>query len=119
MPRLPATCDAEVIAGLAILDNDAEDTADELIFFGQTTDLSENGIGVILPSASIDERFCTDVHRLTVLLHLPKGSCRLQVVPARCMAFEEGNTIRGYLLAGRIASRDEQYGEYLRTLRQG
>ena len=115
-PRLPASCDAEVTAGLAILDNDAGDSAGELVFFGQTTDVSESGIGIVLPSATIDERFCTDVHRLTVLLHLPKGSSKLQVVPSRCMAFQEGDTTRGYLLAGRIVASDERYTEYLTTL---
>lgn len=114
--RLAASCDAEVIAGLTILDTEAEETTDELVFLGQTTDVSEGGIGIILPSASIDERFCTEVNRLTVLLHLPKGSCRLQIAPARCVAFKEDDVSRGYLLAGKIVGSDDQYEEYLKTL---
>lgn len=113
--RLEAHCDAEVIASLTILDNDAAESDDQLTFSGLTTDLSLEGLGVVLPSAPIDERFCTGTHQVTVRLHLPHGPAKLQIVPARCVSFRAAN-VTGYLLAGRIVSSEEQYADYLKTL---
>lgn len=114
--RLVAHCDAEVIASLTILDNDAAESDERLVFSGKTSDLSLKGLGIVLPSAQIDERFCTDIHQITVRLHLPHGPVQLRLVPSRCVSVISANLTQGYLLAGRIIISEERYADYLDTL---
>jgi hypothetical protein len=115
--RLVTHIDAEVIASLAILDTEAAESDDELLFSGETTDISLDGLGIVLPSAPIDERFCTDVHQLTVRLHLPEGPVKLRLIPARCVSLQ-ADAAQGYLLAGRIISSDGRYANYVKALSQ-
>src|SRR3954469_4802609 len=79
--RSKTRCEAELTASLAILDFDAPPLEESLVFFGRTTDLSANGLALVLPSTSIDERCCVSETRLQLSLHLPTGSVTLEVTP--------------------------------------
>ena len=114
--RLVTHCEAEVVASLTILDNDADETDDELMFFGKTSDLSIDGLGIVLPSARIDERFCADSHQIKVRLHLPRGRVQLQIITSRCARLLSANLTPGYLLAGRIITGGEVYADYVNSL---
>lgn len=117
--RLKAGCDAELTASLSILDNDTQSQAESLIFFGRTIDLSSEGLSLVLPSAPIDERYCNKVSRISLSLHLPKGSVNLQVSPVRCVPLDEEDTALGYLMGAKILSfeRDKsEYEEFLRSI---
>lgn len=114
--RLVAHCDAEVIASLNILDNDAAASDEQLMFSGKTSDLSLQGLGIVLPSAPIDERFCTDIHEITVRLHLPYGPVQLRLVPSRCVSVLSATLTPGYLLAGKIISSEKKYSDYVNRL---
>src|ERR1044072_9664560 len=57
--RLKAKCEIELVADLSLLDNDVQNSDPSLIFLGRTHDLSAAGLGMVLPSTIIDERFCS------------------------------------------------------------
>lgn len=102
--RLRAKCEVELAATLSLLDNDAYDEDSKLIFFGQTSDLSAEGLAMVLPATIIDERFCSGSNRLKLSLHLPEGIVGLEVTPVRCERLTDAYQVRGYLLGTRITN---------------
>src|SRR4051812_12682338 len=61
--RLKVKCDLELVADLSLLDNDVQNTGSSLVFLGRTHDVSAAGLGMVLPSTIIDERFCSGSNR--------------------------------------------------------
>jgi hypothetical protein len=102
--RLRVKCEVELAATLSLLDNDAGDADSRLIFFGQTSDLSAEGLAMVLPATIIDERFCSGSNRLKLSLHLPDGIVGLEVAPVRCERLTDAYSINGYLLGTRITN---------------
>jgi len=118
MRRLKVKCEVELVAGLSLLDNDVQNTESSLIFLGRTHDLSAVGLGMILPSTIIDERFCSGSNRLNLSLHVPGGVIGLEVSPVRCERLHGPYTGQGYLLGTKITNVDDrdQFERYLETL---
>ncbi len=117
--RIKVRCDAELTADLSILDGDANVPSEALIFFGETKDLSTHGVGLILPSISIDEEYCSESDLLRISLHLPEGSVALEVQPVRCVPLNPKDIGQGSFLGGRIVSMsgyEGNLGRYLQTL---
>src|SRR5262249_31170276 len=79
--RLKVKCEVELVANLSLLDNDVECADSSLVFLGRTHDLSAGGLGMVLPSTIIDERFCSGTNRLNLSLHAPGGVISLEVSP--------------------------------------
>lgn len=102
--RHRAKCEVELAATLSLLDSDAYDEDSKLIFFGQTSDLSAEGLAMVLPATIIDERFCSGSHRLKLSLHLPDGVVGLEVTPVRCERLTDAYQVHGYLLGTRITN---------------
>lgn len=118
MPRLRVHCDAELIAGLSILDVAAQENDDTLVFLGVTKDLSAQGLGLVLPSTQIDERYCNESNSLKVSLHLPECAVGLEVNPVRCEPLNPGDSAQGYLMGAkilRVTSHMEAFALYLQT----
>jgi PilZ domain len=118
-PRLKATCDAELLTSVAILDNDEQSPVGSLIFLGRTLDVSISGLAIVLPSTPVDERYCNEATRLRLLLHLPAGTVRLEVNPVRCAPLNADDRAMGYLLGAQIVSTDQnrlQFDDYLRAI---
>ena len=82
--RLKARCEVELTATLSLLDNDVQNCESSLVFLGRTHDLSAGGMGMVLPSTIIDERFCSGGNRLNLSLHVPGGVIGMEVSPVRC-----------------------------------
>jgi len=118
MRRLKARCEVELVASLSLLDNDVEGGNAPLIFFGRTQDLSSGGLGMVLPSTIIDERFCTGSNRLSLTLYAPEGVIRLEVSPVRCEPLVGPYAGHGYLLGTRITSitNQDMFDRYLESL---
>ena len=118
MRRLKARCEVELVASLSLLDNDVEGADAPLIFFGSTQDLSASGLGMVLPSTTIDERFCTGNNRLSLSLYVPEGVLRLEVSPVRCEPLVGPYAGRGYLLGTRIVgiTNQDKFDRYLDSL---
>ncbi|HEV2836772.1 MAG TPA: hypothetical protein VGW58_15755 [Pyrinomonadaceae bacterium] len=115
MRRLRVRCEVELAANLSLLDNDVYDGESNLIFFGQTSDLSAIGLAMVLPATIIDERFCSGSNRLKLSLHLPDGVVGLEVAPVRCERLTDPYSVRGYLLGTKITKVDhpEPFERYL------
>ena len=118
MRRLRVKCEVELAANLSLLDNDAYDAESNLIFFGQTSDLSAVGLAMVLPATIIDERFCSGSNRLKLSLHLPDGVVGLEVAPVRCERLTDPYSVRGYLLGTKITNVEhrESFERYLESV---
>ena len=116
--RLKAKCEIELVAGLSLLDNDVQNSDSSLIFLGRTHDLSAAGLGMVLPSTIIDERFCSGANRLNLSLHVPGGVIGLEVSPVRCERLNTAYSGHGYLLGTKITNVDDrvQFEKYLEGL---
>ncbi|HET8781310.1 MAG TPA: PilZ domain-containing protein [Pyrinomonadaceae bacterium] len=118
MRRLKVKCEVELLADLSLLDTDAGEPLESLIFMGQTSDLSAAGIAMIIPSTIIDERFCDGDNRLNLSLHLPEGVIRLEVTPVRCERITGVNSSQGYLLGTKITdvTQRERFEQYIERM---
>ena len=117
--RLATTCDAVLIANLSILDTNAEVSAEPLVFFGQTIDVSPNGIGLIIPSVQIDERYCDGKNQLGLSVHLPNAIVKFEVNAVRCLPLDKRDFGEGYVVGTRILrvlQSEDEFFEYLDTL---
>jgi hypothetical protein len=118
MRRLKVKCEVELLADLSLLDADAGEPLESLIFMGETSDLSAGGLAMIIPSAIIDERFCGGNHRLNLSLHLPDGVIGIEVSPVRCERISGTNSAHGYLLGTKITNikQPERFERYIERL---
>jgi PilZ domain-containing protein len=118
MRRLKVRCEVELLADLSLLDTDAGEPLESLIFMGQTSDLSAAGLAMIIPSMTIDERFCDGDNRLNLSLHLPDGVIRLEVTPVRCERITGANSSQGYLLGTKITDvkQRDRFERYLERM---
>jgi hypothetical protein len=118
MLRLKVRCEVELSADLTLLDTDAGEPLESLIFMGVTSDLSAAGLAMIIPSTIIDERFCDGDNRLHLSLHLPDGVIRLEVTPVRCERITGVNSTQGYLLGTKITDviQRERFEKYIERM---
>jgi PilZ domain len=118
MRRLRAKCEVELVADLSLLDSEVRNSDSSLVFLGRTHDLSAGGIGMVLPSTIIDERFCTGTNRLNLSLHIPGGVIALEVSPVRCERLIGAYASQGYLLGTKITNVDDraQFEQYLESI---
>src|SRR5690349_3034240 len=119
MRRLRVRCEVELTATLSLLDNDVQNCDSSLIFLGRTHDLSAAGMGMVLPSTIIDERFCSGTNRLNLSLHVPGGGViGMEVSPVRCERLTGPYVSQGYLLGTEITNVDDRarFEQYLDTL---
>jgi len=118
MRRLRVRCEVELTATLSLLDNDVQNCESSLVFLGRTHDLSAAGMGMVLPSTTIDERFCSGANRLNLSLHVPGGVIGMEVSPVRCERLSGPYIGQGYLLGTKITNVDDRarFEQYLDTL---
>ena len=118
MRRLRVRCEIELTATLSLLDNDVQNCESSLIFLGRTHDLSAAGLGMVLPSTIIDERFCSGGNRLNLSLHVPGGVIAMEVSPVRCERLKGPFVGQGYLLGTEITNVDDRakFEQYLETI---
>ena len=118
MRRLKVRCEVELTATLSLLDNDVQNCESSLIFLGRTHDLSAAGMGMVLPSTIIDERFCSGGNRLNLSLLIPGGVIGMEVSPVRCERLTGTYVGQGYLLGTKITNVDDRarFEKYLETI---
>ena len=116
--RLKVKCEFELVADLSLLDNDVQNSDSSLIFLGRTHDVSAAGLGMVLPSMMIDERFCSGGNRLNLSLHVPGGVIGLEVSPVRCERLSTPYSGQGYLLGTKIMNVDNRarFEKFLESL---
>ena len=123
-PRHQARHEVCLQADLALFDARASiDQGEEkpLVLFGNTRDLSEAGVSLIVPLISIDERYCYEEDRtLPLKLYLPTGQVNMQIAPVRCHPLDEKEPGKGFLMGAEITGMDSveraRFVEYLRSI---
>ncbi|MDQ3819139.1 MAG: PilZ domain-containing protein [Acidobacteriota bacterium] len=95
----------------------------KLHLVGQTKDISEVGLALVVPIAEIDERYLTsETSKMQLELFLPKGAIRITARPVHYRRLEEsaaeGVFGEGYLIGAEIikVSNRDLFIEYLGTL---
>ncbi len=90
---------------------------------GHTSDISDNGLALIVPQITLAEHHLVGENRsLNVKLQLPTGPIDLVGMPVRYERFEEGEAETGYLIAVKIVSMPdadrERFSQYVASLQQ-
>ncbi len=123
-PRYKAQCGARLLFSLSLLDErEGSEGAHLLPLEGYTRDISEIGLGLVVPSMRIGDRHITDENCTLriVLLDLPGGEVEIHAAPVRYEPLHENNAEGKHLIGVRItgiSGRDKQrLVEYLRMLR--
>jgi PilZ domain-containing protein len=88
---------------------------------GHTSDLSEDGLALIVPSITLDEHHLVGENRsLNVSLELPVGPIEMQVSPVRYESLEEHKTETGYLIGTKIVRMSDEdrakFAEFVASL---
>jgi hypothetical protein len=102
--RLPRHA-ARLAALVALLD---ERAAAQPTLAGHTRDLSETGLGLVLPAVRLGDRYLTgEGQTLRVTLQLPDAHVRLYATPVRYERLEGEGGERGYLFGLRLEETDD------------
>ena len=120
--RLKARLEAELTAGLSLLEPDyIEDSSRQLVLMGVTLDLSATGLAFILPSIRISEDYCGRSQSLLLALHLPTSPVQLEIEFVHCVPLNEDDLDQGYLIGARIKGcgkiHESEWQKYLSGLR--
>jgi len=88
---------------------------------GDTSDLSASGLGLLVPTVRINDRYLTATgETLHLLLELPAGRIEMRVAPVRYEQIEREGASAGYLIGVHIAEMGDddraRFEEYLRQL---
>jgi hypothetical protein len=88
---------------------------------GDTSDLSQSGLGLIVPAIRINDRYLTATDQtLHLLLELPSGRVEMRVAPVRYEQLERAGAASGYLIGVRISGMSDddraRFEDYLRQL---
>jgi len=88
---------------------------------GHTSDLSEDGLALIVPAITLDEHHLVGENRsLNVRLELPVGPIEMQVSPVRYESLEEHKTETGYLIGTKIVRMSDEdrakFAEFVASL---
>lgn len=112
-----------VSVSLALRENGARAGRAAQSLDGHTYDISATGLGLLLPSVRIGDRYLTGEGRAVhVTLSLPEGTVRLRAIPVRYERLEEGEAgaHAGYLVGVHILEMDAPdralFFEYVRKL---
>jgi hypothetical protein len=88
---------------------------------GHTRDVSESGLGVMLPVIRVGDRYLVgDSVTLRVTLKLPDASARLYGTPVRYERLEEGQPDAGFLVGIRLTEDSDRtiLSAYLQSLKK-
>lgn len=102
---------------------DAEASAEPALVQGHTRDVSEDGVGVILPNVRVGGRYLVgDAVTLRVTLKLPEGYARLYGTPVRHEKLDSNGPETGFLVGIRLTDTDERdhalLVEYMNSLKK-
>jgi len=97
----------------------------KLQLVGQTKDISEVGLALVVPIAEIDERYLAGEHnKMQIELFLPQGALRITARPVHFKLLDKDSSEsvfnEGYLIGAEITrvSDPELFRGYLSTLEE-
>ena len=76
---------------------------------GETRDISESGLALIVPAIRIGQRYLTGEGRtLLIALELPAGIALIRAAPARYEPLEQAGAEKSYLIGARIIEMSDE-----------
>ena len=124
-PRHKAQLNARLLFSVSLVDSKAPagSIPHTLNLVGQTRDISEIGLGLIVPIAQIDERYLAgEGNTLKIELYLPTGPVEIHATLVRYERLSEGKEKSifndGYIIGAQITKVSDRarFLEYLHTL---
>ncbi|MGH9943556.1 MAG: PilZ domain-containing protein [Pyrinomonadaceae bacterium] len=121
-PRLSAACEVQLPIGVSMPNERIDPEAEHypLPIMGQTRDVSEDGMSVIIPSVVLgDERVDVPGYPLRLVLSLPTGLLIVQAATVRAEPVRREDGTEAHVLGlsiTKISPRDRNmYQEFLRS----
>lgn len=119
-PRFTTHLESRLVVNVALLDMKPDGSRGPAVLAGFTRDVSESGLGIVLPDIRIGKSSVTRPDRtLRIMLGLPGEPIEIHALPVRYVEMEEGGESEGYLLGVRIikmSARDRsRYDAFLKT----
>ncbi len=120
-PRFTTHLERGLVVNVSLLDMKMEGSRGPTVLAGFTRDISESGLGIVLPDIRIGKSSVTRPDKtLRIMLGLPGEPIEIHALPARYVKVEEGGESEGYLLGVRIiemSARDRsRYEAFLKSL---
>ena len=101
--RFEARLDAHLVLSAAFLDAEADASeAAPLSLYGHTRDLSDGGLGIVIPLVSFDPRSCSCGLPLRVRLDLPTGPLEVEAEAVHCEPLGGHEPVDGFLVGAKL-----------------
>ena len=120
--RKYAKHEARLLCSLSLLDADAgvDSGQHTLTLACHIVDMSADGLGLVVPSIALDERYLTAKGQtLRIVVDLPPSPVEIQATPVRLQRLDDQDPARGYLIGARIVEMSDgertRFIDYLRT----
>jgi hypothetical protein len=120
-PRFTTHLERRLVVNVSLLDMKVEGSRGPTVLAGFTRDVSESGLGIVLPDIRIGKSSVTRPDKtLRIMLGLPGEPIEIFALPVRYVEIDEGGESEGYLLGVRIIEMSERdrssYQSFLKTL---
>ena len=109
-----------LVVNVSLLDAKVEGSRGPTVLAGFTRDVSESGLGIVLPDIRIGKSSVTRPDKLLrIMLGLPGEPIEIHALPVRYVELEEDAESEGYLVGVRITELSERdrsrYQAFLKT----
>ncbi|HVG33671.1 MAG TPA: PilZ domain-containing protein [Pyrinomonadaceae bacterium] len=120
-PRFTTHLERRLVVNVSLLDMKTDGSRGPTVLAGFTRDVSESGLGIVLPDIRIGKSSVTRPDKtLRIMLGLPGEPIEIHALPVRHVEVDEGGESEGYLVGVRITEMSERdrsrYQEFLKTL---
>lgn len=120
-PRFTTHLERGLVVNVSLLDMKVESSRGPTVLAGFTRDVSESGLGIVLPDIRIGKSSVTRPDKLLrIMLGLPGEPIEIHARPVRHVEIEDGGESEGYLVGVHIVKmsvRDRsRYQAFLQTL---
>jgi hypothetical protein len=122
-PRFTTHLERRLVVNVSLLDIKPEAQRGPTVLAGFTRDVSESGLGIMLPDIRIGKSSVTRPDRtLRIMLGLPGEAIEIHALPVRYIEVDEDAEGEGYLLGVRITKISERdrnrYEAFLKTFQK-
>jgi hypothetical protein len=118
--RFTTHLESRLVVNVSLLDMKPDGSRGPTVLAGFTRDVSESGLGIVLPDIRIGKSSITRPDKtLRIMLGLPGEPIEILALPVRYVEIEEGAESEGYLLGVRIIEMSaldrSRYQSFLKT----
>jgi hypothetical protein len=122
-PRFTTHLERRLVVNVSLLDIKPEAQRGPTVLAGFTRDVSESGLGIVLPDIRLGKSSITRPDRtLRIMLGLPGEAIEIHALPVRYVEVDEDEEGEGYLVGVRITKMSERdrdrYDAFLKTFQK-